>query len=221
MGFPSELLPAAWLWAGHILCLPVLLLATLPAPWQRLREPETSHVFLGTCVALIALWHLRAGIEPGLQFHLLGATTMTLMFGWRLAIAGMSLVVLATTASGLSGWDALSVNTLLMGMLPVAVTHYLLRLSERWLPPNFFIYVFVNGYCGAALAITASALCGALLLWLSGVYRLSALGSNYLVYLPLVALPEAWVNGSVVTLLVGLRPQWMSTFEDSRYLRGR
>jgi uncharacterized membrane protein len=146
---------------------------------------------------------------------------MTLMFGWRLAIAGMSLVVLATTASGLSGWDALSVNTLLMGMLPVAVSHLVLHLAQHWLPPNFFIYVFVNSYCGAALAITAAVLSSALLLWLSGVYGLRTLGSGYLVYLPLVALPEAWVNGSVVALLVGLHPQWVSTFEDSRYLNGR
>jgi uncharacterized membrane protein len=130
-------------------------------------------------------------------------------------------VVLATTANGMSGWEALAVNALLMGALPTAVTQCALRLTERWLPPNFFIYVFVNGYLAGALAATAAALGTALVLWLSGVYPLGALTANYLAYVPLVAFPEAWVNGSVISMLVGLRPQWVYTFDDSRYLEGR
>jgi uncharacterized membrane protein len=86
MGLPSELLPAPWLWGSYCLYLPVLWLAVVHAPWGRLRAPAGLHVFLGACVALIALWHLNAGIQAGLNFHLLGATAMTLMFGWRLAV---------------------------------------------------------------------------------------------------------------------------------------
>jgi uncharacterized membrane protein len=221
MGFPSDLLPTPWLGGGHLVYLPLLLLAARSAPWERLRSTQGLNVFLGTCVALIALWHLNAGIQPGLHFHLLGVTALTLMFGWSLAVLGTGLVVLATTANGVTGWDALSLNAFLLGVVPVAVTQGLLRLSERWLPPNFFVYVFVNGYLAAALAATAACFGVALLLWLSGAYPGSALTSNYLAYVPLIAFPEAWVNGSVVSMLVGLRPQWVYTFEDSRYIEGR
>jgi uncharacterized membrane protein len=36
---------------------------------------------------------MKAGVKPGLNLHLLGATMFTLMFGRQLAIVGFSLVL--------------------------------------------------------------------------------------------------------------------------------
>jgi uncharacterized membrane protein len=221
MNLPADLLSPSWLWGGHVAYFSLLALASFRAPWSRLNDPRTLNVFLGSCVALIALWHMEAGVLPGLHYHLLGATALTLMFGWPLGLLGMALVLVATTGNGLGAWETLSINGLLGTALPVGVTHLVLRASERWLPPNFFVYVFVNGFFGAGLAISATAITATLLLMMSGAYPIHQLAASYLSYLPLVAFPEAWVNGIVITMLVGLRPEWVCTFQDSRYLDGR
>ncbi len=33
--------------------------------------------------------------------------------------------------------------------------------------------------------------------------------------------PEAWISGAVIVVLIALRPQWVATFDDARYLRQR
>jgi len=37
----------------------------------------------------------------------------------------------------------------------------------------------------------------------------------------LLMVPEAFITGIVIALLVAFRPQWVSTFDDNRYLKGR
>jgi uncharacterized membrane protein len=42
---------------------------------------------------------------------------------------------------------------------------------------------------------------------------------NLLGYLWLVLFPEAFINGTLVTALVVFYPQWMETFNRTRYLQ--
>jgi uncharacterized membrane protein len=221
MDLPADLLPTPWILAAHVLYIALINLALRHAPWTQLRRTDTLNVFVGACVGLGVLWSLKAGISPGLNFHLLGVTLLTLTFGWSLAVIGSSLVLLMTTLNGAGDWETFSVNALLMGALPATVTLSVLRLSERWLPPNFFVYVLVDAFLAAGLAMTATTLAASILFILSGIYILDQLSYEYLPYLPLVALPEALINGLLVTLLVGLRPEWVATFDDGRYLQGR
>ena len=50
--------------------------------WRRLQQFGDTSVWAGTSLACALLWHLSAGIEPGLNFHLFGTGLMTLMFGF-------------------------------------------------------------------------------------------------------------------------------------------
>ncbi|PWB53959.1 MAG: hypothetical protein C3F18_07045, partial [Nitrosomonadales bacterium] len=104
MNFPDGLLPPSWQWLAHLLFVAVLGGAVYRAPWRRLRDNDQLHLFLGLCVALMLLWSIKTGIKPGLNFHLLGATVFTLMFGPWLAIVGLGVVLLGVTFYGLSGW---------------------------------------------------------------------------------------------------------------------
>jgi uncharacterized membrane protein len=221
MDLPAGLLPQPWIWLGHALYLPVLALALRRVPWERVRHGETLNVFLGTWVGLIALWCLRAGISPGLSFHVLGATLLTLMFGWPLAVVGSGLVLLALTLNGASGWETFSWNALLMGVIPATLSQGMLRLAEKRLPLNFFVYVLIDAFLAAGLAMGATTLSASVLLGLSGAYPFARLGPEYLAYLPLMVFPEAMVTGLLMTMLVGFRPQWVSSFDDARYLEGR
>ncbi len=219
MNLPDNLLPSLWLWLGHALYLPILVYALLRAPWARLRETETLHVFLGTCVGLMMLWSLRAGIAPGLNIHLLGTTLLTLMFGWELAVVGIGLVLTAVTLGGMSGVETFSLNAFVMGVVPALVGRTEYFLVWRRLPHNLFVYIFVSGFFGAVLAIVAVAFTSTALFLASGVYAWDQLTTNYLPYALLLALPEAFVTGTCLTYMVVYRPAWVASYREETYLR--
>jgi uncharacterized membrane protein len=169
-------------------------------------------------VALILVWSADAGVTPGLSFHFLGATVLTLMFGWRLALLGLSAVLFALTLNGDGGWSAFGLNGLMLAALPVAVSQLVYQQVDQRLPKHFFIYIFICAFLGAAAAMAATALASVVVLILSGVYSLERLSYEYLPFFPLIVFPEALLNGMIMTLLVALRPQWVCTFDDRRYL---
>jgi len=221
MDFPSGLLPAPWLWGSHLAYALVLLYALYRAPWWHLRGAESLNVLLGACVAAMLVWTLKAGISPGLYFHSLGATTLTLMFGWQFAIIATGVITLAITISGGAGWESYAANALVMGVVPVLVSYGIYAMVDRRLPNHFFIYVFLSAYGGGVLSIVGTGLAAMVLLTLSGVYPLARVTHEFLPYIPLLAFPEGFLNGMLMTGLIVLRPQWVSTFDDERYLRGK
>jgi uncharacterized membrane protein len=60
-----------------------------------------------------------------------------------------------------------------------------------------------------------------MLLVIAGVYPIDYVLAEYLPYVLLLAFSEAWLSGMMVTLFVIYRPEWVSSFEDSRYLRDK
>lgn len=221
MNFPDGLLPSSWQWFAHLWFVGVLAWSVRAAPWRRLRDNEQLHLFLGMCVALMLLWSIKTGIRPGLNFHLLGATVFTLMFGPWLAIVGLGVVLLGVTLSGMSGWESFSVNGLLMNVLPVTISYSIFRLADSKLPNHFFVYIFINAFVGAAFAMTLTGLAATGVLALAGAYTAEYLASNYLPYFLLMGWSEALLSGMALTLLVVYRPQWVTTFDDARYIRNK
>ena len=218
MNLTAELLPASWYWAAHLLVVGTLIELACNAPWRRLSEPAQLNVWLGSIVILAVLWSIRTGVRPGLGFHLLGATACTLLFGPRLAIAAMALVVATQVAAGVIPLQTLSVNALVMGVFPVGVSQAVLRLVERRLPQHLFIYIFGAAFFGAALSIASTGVLASLLLAVSGAYGFDYLLQEYLPWFVLLAWAEAFTTGAVITLVVVYRPAWIVTFDDRRYL---
>lgn len=219
MNIPDHLLPSGWLWLSHTLALLVLGWAWRRGAFAGLTEGWRLNLLLGACVALSLLWTIQTGVKPGLNFHVLGATLLTLMFGWPQALLALALVTIGTTASGLGGWETASINFLLMGVLPTAVSFGIYRFVDSRLPNHFMVYVFLCGFFGAALAMAVTGLGITLVMALSGVYALDYLGSQYLPYFVLMAWSEAMLTGMGVTLMAVYRPAWVSTFDDVRYLQ--
>ena len=89
---------------------------------MRFPVQESQHVFLGAIVILLSVWGIKAGISPGLGFHHLGATLFTLMFGWPLAIIGLTITMLASLLLQASDWSSLGINSLLSGIGFMLVT---------------------------------------------------------------------------------------------------
>lgn len=222
MNYPDALFSDIWAFGAFPLLLYVWLWAARSGPWQRLADAGQSSVWFGTLVCLTLAWSMKAGVKPGLNLHLLGATTLTLMFGRQMAMVGLSVVLAAVTLNlhlkGISAWQSYALNALVLAVFPVLVADAIRRFVERALPANFFIYVFVTAFFGAALVAVATGLLSCLLLWLGGVYPASTLFEDYFPYYILLGFSEAWINGAAITLMVVYAPHWVASFDDRRYL---
>ena len=214
-------LPVAWAAIGWIVAAPVLALALLRAPWSRFADGEQVHVWYGTLFALILLWSIQATVGEGFTFHLLGIAALTLTAGPALALVGSAAAVLVLMLVKGGVWASGPLAWVTMAALPVAVTWATLRLAERRLPPNFFVYVFVVAFFGAALSLIAAGLAGAVVLTLGAGRPAELVFGDYVPYLVYLAFGEATLNGMALTLLVVYRPHWVVSFDDRRYILGR
>jgi uncharacterized membrane protein len=221
MSFPQGLFTNNWTIGAFVPLVLIWLWCLRTAPWRRLADSYQMNVWMGTIVVLILFWSMKAGAKPGLNLHLLGATTFTLMFGRQLAILGFSIVMAAVTFNGGAGWEAYALNVLLAAVLPCFIADLLLRIVERYLPPNFFCYIFFAAFFGAAIAVVTTGLATTIVLWLADVYPAEMLFSDYFPYFALLGFAEAWMNGAFITLMVVYYPRWVGSFDDRRYLVNR
>ncbi|WP_341501397.1 energy-coupling factor ABC transporter permease [Gallaecimonas sp. GXIMD4217] len=202
-----------------LLYLALLVALQRPEQWRWLHQSHwLQRLLLGTALALLPLWLLQAGIEPGLEVHVLGLTTATLVLGWRLALVAGSLTLVTLTLFGVEDGAHLGANGLFGILVPVLVTEAVRRLAYLYLPRHLFVYFFVCGFfCGALTLVAKMLSMAAWFHWGLGLSAAKVL-DNYLVLMPLLAFPEALLNGMAVTLLAVYRPNWLKDFHDSDYL---
>lgn len=215
-------LDGTWAVPGWGVALGLLALAVRHAPWLRFRDGELVHVWYGSIFTLVVLWNIQATVGEGFTFHLLGIAALTLIAGVPLALVGSALVI-AIVAGVVRGGEWASIGTAWCTMcaVPAAVTWGVLRLAERRLPPNFFVYVFVATFFGAALSAAAAGLTGALALTFGAGRPAATVFGDYVPYLVYLAFGEATLTGMALTLMVVYRPHWVATFDDARYIKGR
>lgn len=221
MNFSAGLFSDYIHWIAHPAYLIIMGFALYTAPWKRLTQGEQLHVFLGTTVVLLLLWSMKAGISPGLDYHLLGGTLLTLMFGWQLALVAVSLVIAGVTLNGSGDLYSFSLNVLLMGVLPILFSYAVFRFSVRRLPHHFFVYVLVDGYLCAGVAMALTVAAAAVLLACCGSYSMSELTHHYLPFAPFMIFAEAFFTGMLAASMALMRPEWIWSFDDRRYLAGK
>lgn len=201
---PSPLVALALLAAGGLVCA---------CAWTARREPALrGHAWPAMLVLLLMLWQMRAVTDEGPALHLLGAALLQLCFGWRLAVLGIAAVIAAHTANGAGSWAALGVNVLLLGALPVAVSHAVTRAVNCRLPGNPFGYILVAGFAGAGLAMAAVLAASTALLLAAGGADASRLLAQYATSGILVVFPEAFLTGMLIAPLAMFYPQAVATW---------
>lgn len=219
MQIDAESLSLAWLWACRLLALLVAARAALGVDWKgMLRDPSAVHRFAACVVAMMVLWSIQATVARGPGLHILGVTTVTLLLGPATALIATLLAETVTSLTSNSD-NAVAASWLAGSVLPVLVTDGCRRVVRRYLPRDPFSFIFGCGFFGAALAAGMAHL-GAFLMvggpdqiWSGAVP--SAAG-----FLLLIAFPEAFINGCLVTLLVVYCPQNMAGY-DAGYERRR
>ena len=201
--------------------MPIVVLAMQRAPWTRFVESEPVHVWYGTIFCLIVLWNVQATIGEGFRFHLLGIAAFTLLAGPALALVGGAVVMILQIVVRGGLWANAGLAFVTMVAVPVATAWLVLRVAERRLPPNFFVYVFVVAFFGAGLSLAVAGIAGAVALTWGAGRPAELVFGEYVPYLIYLAFGEATVSGMLLTLAVVYRPRWVATFDDARYITGR
>ena len=217
MNLVTSNIPADWLIPLWAIAALLFLVMVKRLDWKHLRQADDLNIFLGATVAVLGLWMIHTGIRPGLSFHLLGASALTLMFGPWFALLALGLINTA-----LAFWhgqiNALPINWLIYGALPILFSWRLYRFVDQRLTNHFFVYIFINAFFGAALAASLTGLASTAFLTLSEAYTLDYLLDQYLPYCLLMAWAEAFSTGMLITVIVVYKPTWSATFDDRRYL---
>ncbi|MBV8049496.1 MAG: energy-coupling factor ABC transporter permease [Paludibacterium sp.] len=218
MNFPAGLFPLPFLLVLDFATLAALCVAAWRFPWRQLTAAQIN-AWLGACVAAMVLWTLKYDARPGLSYHLLGMTVLTLMMGPALAMLAAALVIAVACLMAGGAWQPLGLDWLTSGVLPVALTWASLRLIQRRLPCNYFVYLFLNAFLTGGLAMAAAGLAGVAVLGAFGVYAWDGLLSEALPYYLLLAWSEAFLTGLLMAILIVYRPRWVASFDDARYLK--
>jgi len=215
----AELLSPLTQATGWLFYAPVVLWAIWRAPWLELfSDLRRQHLLFGTAFGVFLLWLVRRDFESGLSYHFIGMTAVTLLLDWPLAILAGVVAQVGLLILGRQDLAALGVNGVLLVLVPVAITEYCALRVERAQPRNLFVYIFFCGFFPAALATLACIFLGLGVLWFDGLFPMPPWLEDFVGYLWLVIFPEAFINGMLVTALVVFYPDWLETFNRSRYL---
>ncbi|GAB3266378.1 energy-coupling factor ABC transporter permease [Chitinimonas naiadis] len=219
MQLRADLFSPTLLWVGNALVVAVLAWRSRQIAWRSLPQAQLTG-WLGASTLIAVLWQFAASVKPGISFHLLGASALTLIAGRDKALLGLAAVVLASCANGSGDWLSAGWSWLLGPLPAVLVAECLLRLSRRYLPTNYFSYFFANAFFGAAISFCTAALGLLSFHALIGSYALDYLIDEALPYYLLFSWSEAFTTGMVMAVLVIYRPQWVESFDDQAYLQG-
>ncbi len=200
---------AAWTVWSTALMLFAALTAVVSAPWRELLAQQERKNALGVAIVLLPLlWSMSPELAAGVKLQLLGMTTVTLIFGWQLAIIAGGMAGLVLAVVGTWSLAALPINLALVVLVPVLVTSLLLAAADKLPRTNLFVYLLGVGFGGGILAILGSFLVGN---WLLNP------GLDHAVVM-LMAFPEGFLNGCLVSAFTVFHPDLVRTYDDVRYL---
>lgn len=218
MDIADALINSPWALVCQLIFWPVFVWACWSLPREKLDQQSLSKIWPALCVILFFLWQLKATLSPSLSIHLLGATLLTVLFGWQLAVIGLTAVLTAVSVISSASWSAFGINGINAILIPVLVSYHLVKMVYRFLPRHFFIYIFLSGFANAMLSLGVVGLASTAILSFTTTLGTETLIHHYLPAYLLLVFPEAFITGGVLTLFVVYRPQWVRSFDDKLYL---
>lgn len=218
MNLSANLFAPGWYWSFNLLFGALLVLSLYFIHWQALfRDTGLQHRLGVALVAVVCIWSMRAGISEGLGIHFFLITSVHLVFGWQLAIWVIALALLGMVWIGREVWQGIGINAFVSAIVPMLCTYTLWRIQEAKKLYNPFAFIFIVCFLGAIVSVIASGLLLTWLLWASGAYAFEDIVQQFWIYVPLIALPEATINGIIITALVVFRPHWVRFFDEEKY----
>lgn len=197
-----------------------LLACTAPAAFRSARRHPSA--FALCCMILSAAWSLNASPDSGqlaqMSYHLLAVNLAALMVGAPGALWLCAVLMLPYCWFFGGSAAAYPANALAL-VLPALSVNLLSRALVNRLPPNIFIFIFVNGFLASAAGILLTGLVLVSLLDTVHAFSENALWSTALPVFILIAWAEAFLSGISTAIFIALKPHWINTFDDNRYLK--
>jgi uncharacterized membrane protein len=207
-------------WVLSSISVVVILLACIRSDWRALFSVSLRfHLFAGLLLVLLCLWWVVAiPVNEILRIHPLLITSMGMIFGWGIALCfGAGVLVLGHFFLPLY-WENFGFHFLSTVCAPLLVTFVLFKLVQGVRLQIVFFYTLGIGFIGGMLSTVAA---GAMSLGLLGIFNSTlywpALDHFYLFVL--LAFPEGFCNGVVVSSLAVVRPDLLRTFDDEFYFK--
>ena len=218
MNITADLFSPLWYWGFDIAFALLLLLAARFMEWQELKlNKELQHRFGASLVILVLIWSMRAGVSTGLGIHFFLVTTLHLVFGWQLALFAVVLAMTGMVWIGKESWQGIGINGFVSGVVPILCTYVLWKVQQRSRLNSPFAFIFLVAFLGAVISVIASGTLMTLVFLGAGVYSFDHIVSQFWIYVPLIALPEAILNGIFITGLVAFKPDWVKLFDQKKY----
>ncbi len=200
-----------------VAALAVAVAAARRVRWRTLasQQPE-FHRWAVCAISLMVLWSIRTDVPGAPGLHILGVTAVTLVLGLWPAVM---VTLLAQAVTGVLGGDiaGIPINWLASSVIPIVVTEAWRRLVLKLLPADPFAFIFGSAFFGSALAVSAASL-ATLLFGPPAAFGQGAVPSWGGFFL-LVAFPEAFINGAIVTLLVVQHPDHLAGYDAAYRVR--
>lgn len=195
-------------------------LAIRYADWRALRqEPKRYHLLFGGILFLLVLWFLSVRVIEGLWLHFLGITTLTLILGWRFAIIAGSVAVWIYTLLMGESMAAVAPAWLLTIAIPATVSRWLVHALRSLKSHNLFIYMLGAGFGGGMLSVLAIVIVALPLFWQLEQHSWVVESLANWPLITLIAFPEGFINGMIITALTVFYPTLVKTFDENYYLR--
>lgn len=218
MNISADLFSSGLIWFTNALAISALILALFFIHWRAIIEDSRVQHIIGFCtIALMIAWPLRAGISDGLGIHFFLITAVHLLMGWQLAIWVAALAIIGTIILGQESPEGFGINMLVSVIVPLLTNYTVWRLHDRSNATHPFSFIFLVAFLGGAISVIASGLVMTLMLWTLGVYSFEQIANEFWVFIPLIAFPEATINGMIISILIFNHPQWVRLFDQNRY----
>ncbi|MEJ2043627.1 MAG: energy-coupling factor ABC transporter permease [Reinekea sp.] len=219
MNTEFSLFPVSFNVISNLLFFCIVTLAIVKVSWAEIRSDDGLQHRIGfATVVLVTIWSLRAGVSEGLGIHFYLITAFHLIFGWQVSIALVFLVQLGMIAVGNESWMALGTNGITSGLIPICVTYLCWKWTDSRQHRNPFTFIFGTAFLGAILSVVVSILLLSFSFMLFDIYDWEQIANEYILFIPLVALPEGILNGMLVASLIIFKPQWVAMYDEKRYI---
>ena len=199
--------------------VPLYLLTLDKKLWQLLQQQQIMRLFGAAGICLLLLWQVKAQLPGGPALHFIGVTAATLVLGLRLSLWLIPAILITTAMATalVAPAQQLTIQQLLLDWSVFTVLALQSYLQLYWVNRQFgqhlFVYIFVAAFVGSACCAFSFVLLQSFAVTISAPSEASEL-SDYLALAPLLALPEAILNGMAMTLLLVYRPEWVATYRS-------
>lgn len=185
--------------------------------------PSRAYAIAMGITALLWLMQVQidAGHLHGMSYHLLGLNLVALMLGLPAAflLGSAWLLMFGILRHGSDFLSVFALNGMAI-ILPTCFINALFRyLTQRFLPKQVFIYIFVNAFLASAFGMLATGLVVCSLLHSADVFSGSIVWQAAFPVFFLLTWGEAFLSGIGAAICVAFKPELLQTFDDAIYLK--